>query len=129
MVGSPRWEMLLVSADRRRIEQVALNLLSNANKYAPSGGKITLGATPRDGKVKVFVRDDGPGIAPEEQARIFEKFYRSDRHGELADGKPDGSGLGLAIARSIVELHGGEISVQSRPGRGSTFFFLLAGEG
>lgn len=129
VAGSPRWEMLKVLADRRRIEQVVLNLLSNANKYAPEGGKITLGATPRDGNVKVFVRDDGPGIEPVEQRRIFEKFYRTAGHPGLADSKPDGSGLGLAIARSIIELHGGQIGVQSRPGRGSTFFFVLAEEG
>src|SRR5205814_8549890 len=104
-----RWNMLTVLADRRRIEQVLLNLLSNANKYTPEGGRITLGATPRDGQVKVFVRDDGPGIALGEQVRIFEKFYRTNgQQPSLADGKPDGSGLGLAIAHSTVELHGGQ---------------------
>jgi signal transduction histidine kinase len=115
---SHRWQMLAVSADRRRLEQVLLNLLSNANKFSPAGSKIMLGATPREGKVKVFVRDDGPGIDPEEQHRIFEKYYQ----GSLPN---VGTGLGLAIARSIVELHGGDIGVESKPGRGSTFFFTL----
>jgi signal transduction histidine kinase len=124
-----RWEMLNVLADRRRIEQVLLNLLSNANKYAPDGGHIALGATPRDGRVKVFVRDDGPGIPPAEQEHIFEKFYQASSSVEPGSKRPDGTGLGLAIAHSIVELHGGQIGVQSRPGRGSTFFFVLPGIG
>lgn len=118
--GSTRWNALYVDADRRRLEQVLLNLLSNANKYAPEGSAIVLGATPRDGKVKVFVRDDGPGIEQAEQERIFEKFYRGQ-----AEMRQDGTGLGLAIARSLVELHGGQIAVQSRPGKGSTFYFVL----
>jgi signal transduction histidine kinase len=129
--GSQRWQMLDTLADRRRVEQVLLNLLSNANKYSPVGGQVTLGATPKDGKVRVFVRDEGPGITPEDQEHIFEKFYRATppQPGSSADSRPDGSGLGLAIARSIVELHGGNICVQSRPGRGSTFFFTLPCEG
>jgi len=128
IVGSPRWNMLTVMADRRRIEQVLLNLLFNANKYAPSGGNVTLGATPKDGHVRVFVRDDGPGISLEDQEHIFEKYYQVNSAAN-ADVRPDGSGLGLSIARSIVELHGGQIGVQSRPGRGSTFYFALASEG
>jgi signal transduction histidine kinase len=71
--------------------------------------------------VRVFVRDDGPGIAPGEQERVFEKYYQ----GAAREGRKDGSGLGLAISRSIVELHGGHIGVYSRLGRGSTFFFTL----
>ena len=123
--GSSRWRKLTVEADRRRIEQVLLNLLSNANKYAPEGSQITLGATPREALVKVFVRDDGPGIPVSEQARIFEKFYQVNAAQVPGDNRPEGAGLGLAIARSLVELHGGEIAVQSRPGRGSTFSFTL----
>ncbi len=129
VTGSPRWDTLAVMADRRRIEQVLLNLLSNANKYTPPGGNVTLGATPKDGQVRVFVRDDGPGIAPDDQERIFEKYYQVNSPTSAADIRPDGSGLGLAIARSIVELHGGQIGVQSRLGRGSTFFFALPSEG
>lgn len=126
--GSARWHALNVSADRRRIEQVLLNLLSNANKYTPEGGRIALGATPRDGEVRVFVRDDGPGIAPAEQRRIFEKFYQGRAYTSAPEERPESSGLGLAIARSIVELHKGHIGVQSRPGRGSTFYFALPAE-
>jgi len=126
-VGSPRWEALMVDCDRRRIQQVLLNLLANANKYSPPGRKITLGATPKDGQVRVFVRDEGPGIPADEQVHKFEKFYQVTPS-PGSEPKPDGSGLGLAIARSIVELHGGEIGVRSGTGRGSTFFFTLPAE-
>ncbi len=117
--GSTRWESLMVQADRRRIEQVLVNLLSNANKYGPGSSTVVIGATQRGGQVRVFVRDAGPGIAPQEQERVFDKFYRA------GEGMHEGAGLGLAIARSIVELHGGEIGVNSRPGTGSTFYFTL----
>jgi signal transduction histidine kinase len=122
--GSPRWHKLNALADRRRIEQVVLNLLSNANKYGPVGSRIVLGATPRDGAVKVFVRDEGPGIARYEQRLVFDKFYQG---ATTVDGgsRPDSTGLGLAIARSIVELHGGQIGVYSKVGAGSTFYFTL----
>jgi signal transduction histidine kinase len=125
--GSPRWARLKVLADRRRLEQVLLNLLANANKYGPAGTTITVGATPRDGLVKVFVRDEGPGIPSGEHGLIFDKFYRGSLP-EEGPGKLDGSGLGLAIARSLIELHGGTIGVQSKVGRGSTFFFTLPQE-
>ncbi|MGA7731134.1 MAG: ATP-binding protein [Chloroflexia bacterium] len=116
---SPRWHLLAVQADRRRLEQVLVNLLSNANKYSPTASIIVVGATPRNGQVRVFVRDEGPGISPQEQRRVFDKFYRA------AEANHEGTGLGLAIARSIVELHGGQISVSSKPGAGSTFYFTL----
>lgn len=125
--GSARWQMLAVTADRRRIEQVLINLVANANKYSPPGSKITIGATPLSGQVRVFVRDDGPGVAGHEQGRIFEKFYtvESESAAPLATNHQSSMGLGLAIARSIVELHGGTIGVSSRPGSGSTFYFTL----
>lgn len=122
--GSPRWEKLTAPADRRRIEQVLLNLLANAIKYGPEGGTITCGATPRGGEVTVFVCDEGPGIAEAERERIFEKFYQGST-AQVVAGRHESLGLGLAIARSIVELHGGQIGVHSRLGRGSTFFFTL----
>jgi signal transduction histidine kinase len=120
--GSPRRARLVAHADRRRVEQVVLNLLSNAIKYGPPGSEIVLGATPRAGSVRVFVRDDGPGVAEHEQKLIFDKFYQGS--GAPA-ARNESSGLGLAIARTIVELHGGRIGVVSRPGRGSTFYFTL----
>jgi signal transduction histidine kinase len=125
---SSRWERLTALADRRRIEQVLLNLIANAHKYGPEGGTITLGATPRDGGVRVFVRDEGPGMSRHEQIRVFEKFYRGETASAQANGKQDSLGLGLAIARSIVELHGGTIGVSSKPGHGSLFFFTLPQE-
>jgi signal transduction histidine kinase len=121
--GSVRWNSLSLTADRRRIEQVLLNLIANAHKYAPEASSITLGATPRGGEVRVFVRDEGPGIAPHERGRIFEKFY--SRAHESAGVPSESVGLGLAIARSLVRMHGGEIGVHSRVGGGSTFFFTL----
>lgn len=128
--GSPRWCKLAVLADRRRIEQVLLNLLSNANKYGPQGSNIVLGATPRDGAVRVFVRDEGPGVARHERNLVFDKFYQGSTYNEGGEGtegmiKPESTGLGLAIARSLVELHGGRIGVYSKPGAGSTFYFAL----
>jgi signal transduction histidine kinase len=122
--GSARWYKLNALADRKRIEQVLLNLLSNANKYGPVGSKIVMGATPRDGAVKVFVRDEGPGIARYEHRLIFDKFYQGSATTAGGD-RPDSTGLGLAIARSIVELHGGQIGVYSKLGAGSTFYFTL----
>ncbi len=122
---SPRWTRLAVLGDRRRLEQVLVNLLDNAHKYGPEGSIIVVGATPRGDQVKVFVRDQGPGIAPNEQQDIFEKFYQADSHRQGPVTRPGSLGLGLAIARSIVELHGGHIGVHSQPGHGSTFFFTL----
>jgi signal transduction histidine kinase len=120
--GTPRRDRLCVHADRRRVEQVVLNLLFNAIKYGPKGSEIVLGATPRAGSVRVFVRDDGPGVAQHEQKLIFDKFYQGAGAPTARNGS---TGLGLAIARTIVELHGGSIGVTSKPGRGSTFFFTL----
>lgn len=122
--GSERWQKLSALADRRRIEQVLLNLLSNANKYGSPGSKIVVGATPKDGSVKVFVRDEGPGIERFEQRLIFNKFYRGHPTGGNVANR-ESTGLGLAIARSIVELHHGHIGVYSKVGAGSTFFFTL----
>jgi signal transduction histidine kinase len=121
--GSLRWNNLTVPADRGRIEQVLLNLIANAHKYAPEDSTITLGATPRGSEIRVFVRDEGPGIAPRERRRIFDKFYT----GPISDQREASQsvGLGLAIARSLVAMHGGEIGVQSRVGGGSTFYFTL----
>lgn len=111
----------LVRADRQRLEQVVLNLLSNANKFTPQGGKIRLELRNEITKLVVKVKDNGPGIATEEQARIFTPYYRieADRD-RLA-----GLGLGLALSKQLVELHGGRIWVESTPGEGSTFAFSL----
>jgi len=107
--------------DERKIKQVLLNLLSNAVKFTPEGGRISLKAGRRDGMVEIAVTDTGVGIAPEDQAAIFEEFRQvgSDER------RREGTGLGLTLAKKFVELHGGRIWVESALGRGSTFTFTL----
>jgi signal transduction histidine kinase/CheY-like chemotaxis protein len=112
---------LLVHADATRFRQMLMNLLGNAIKFTPKGGKIELVARQQGEMVRVEVRDSGPGIPPEEQRRIFEAFHRM-RQSERAS---EGTGLGLAITRRLVELHGGELNVESEPGSGSCFYFTL----
>ncbi len=109
-----------VLVDRRRIEQVVTNILSNAIRYAPKQGNILIHLTDAASHVQVCVTDDGPGIPAEEQDHIFEKFYVVGTH----QGR-SGLGLGLFIAREMIELHGGSIWVESQPGQGSSFCFQL----
>jgi signal transduction histidine kinase len=111
-----------VSADPGRVGQVIGNLLANAVKFSEGDGRITVRARPVASMVEVSVADTGIGIPPDEQSRVFDRFWQSRR----TAGR--GSGLGLAIARGIVEAHGGRIWVESEPGRGSTFTFTLPGE-
>jgi two-component system, NtrC family, sensor histidine kinase KinB len=107
-------------ADRNRLPWVLSNLCANALRHTPSGGAITLRARRADDAVLFEVIDTGPGIATEDQARLFEKF------GQLrSSGQAGLAGLGLFIAREIVEAHGGFIGVESDPGAGSRFFFRL----
>jgi two-component system, NtrC family, sensor kinase len=110
-----------IRADERKIRQVVLNLLSNAIKFTPEGGRIEVGAVPRDGFVEVSVSDTGVGIAPEDQDAIFEEF----RQVGAADKKVEGTGLGLTLCRKFVELHGGKIWVKSELDVGSTFTFTI----
>jgi signal transduction histidine kinase len=98
-----------------------LNLLSNAIKFTPEGGRIEIGAVPKDGFVEVSVTDTGVGIAPEYQEAVFEEF----RQVGTADKKVEGTGLGLTLCRKFVELHGGRIWVKSQEGVGSTFTFTI----
>ncbi len=108
--------------DRDRLGQVLDNLLTNAIKYAPAGGEITLSLRTRDGEVCVAVQDHGIGIPAEARGRLFERFYRA-AGGIAADRK--GLGLGLYISKAIVEAHGGTIAVESTSGTGSIFSFTL----
>jgi signal transduction histidine kinase/DNA-binding response OmpR family regulator len=112
---------LLVHADATRFKQILMNLLGNAIKFTPKGGKIELVARAVANTVRVEVRDSGPGIPPEEKQRIFESFHRMPQSEKAVEG----TGLGLAITRRLVELHGGELDVQSQPGAGCCFYFTL----
>jgi signal transduction histidine kinase len=111
-----------VVADERKVKQVLLNLLSNAVKFTPEGGTITMSAVLNDGRVEISVADTGIGIAPEDQAAVFEEFRQV---GTDYARKREGTGLGLALARRLVELHGGTLTLQSEPGKGSTFTFTI----
>jgi PAS domain S-box-containing protein len=111
-----------LQADGRRLRQVIDNLLTNAIKYSPNNGKITVGGRYTDQNVTFFVRDEGVGIPETELSRVFERFYRVD--GNLTR-KTKGTGLGLYLAKAIVEAHHGEIFVKSAPGKGSTFYFTI----
>jgi signal transduction histidine kinase len=111
-----------VKVDPERIAQVLDNLVINAIRFAGDQGQITLSAGERDQMVYLAVRDTGPGIAPEDISRVFDRFYRGDSARQTGEGE---SGLGLAIAKSLVELHGGTITVESAPGEGTTFTVFL----
>jgi len=111
-----------VAVDPQRIEQVLLNLLDNACRYTPPGGKIVLSAYREDGAVHVSVRDGGPGIAPEDLPHIFERFYRGDKSRVRSSG---GTGLGLSIAKALIEAHGGKIWAENAPQGGACFHFTV----
>jgi signal transduction histidine kinase len=108
--------------DERKIRQILLNLLSNAVKFTPEGGRVGVTATAADGVIAISVSDTGIGIAPEDQAAIFEEFRQVGRDDAR---KQEGTGLGLTLAKKFVELHGGKIWVRSQLGQGSTFTFTL----
>ncbi len=111
----------VIVADRQRLTQAVLQLAQNALRHGGEDGKIALGSAVADGEARFWVRDHGPGIPPDDQRTIFEKFGRASGDGQT---KP-GSGLGLYIARGLVEAHGGRIAAESRLGEGSTFSFTL----
>jgi signal transduction histidine kinase len=113
---------LLISADRRRIDQVLWNLLSNAIRFTPEGGRVTLSAHKAGRWVVIDVSDTGIGIPPEMHERVFEEFTQVDSGSRRAQ---DGTGLGLTLTRSLVELMGGTITLRSAPGKGSTFSVKL----
>ncbi|UCC60080.1 MAG: PAS domain-containing sensor histidine kinase, partial [Dehalococcoidia bacterium] len=108
-------------ADRGRVKQVVLNLLNNAFKYTPEGGKVSLSVRQEDYNLIVEVKDTGPGMEKKEQEKIFNPYHRIDTDRE----KLGGLGLGLALCKALVELHGGRIWVRSRVNKGSTFSFSL----
>jgi signal transduction histidine kinase len=110
-----------IRGDERKIKQVLLNLLSNALKFTPEGGRVEVRASVVDGRAEISVTDTGVGIAPEDQEAVFEEF----RQVGTTDKKIEGTGLGLTLSRKFIELHGGRIWVKSQVGVGSTFTFTL----
>ena len=122
-------ELPLVYADEARLRQVFFNLLSNASNFTPDGGKIRIGALRKDGFCQITVSDNGIGVKKEDLKQIFEPFYQADN---AVTRERKGTGLGLALVKEIVEMHGGQIWVESEYGRGSDFIFtlpLVTGEG
>jgi len=122
VVEQPAGPLPPVSMDREAIAQAFRNLLDNAVKYSGESRRIEVSLRPEPARVAVEVRDHGVGIASDEQRRVFERFHRVGT-GLVHDVK--GSGLGLSIVHHIVVAHGGEISVESEPGKGSTFTMRL----
>lgn len=112
----------VVYADADRVAQILTNLVSNAHKYTPSGGTITIRARPEESHVRISVEDNGVGLSARELPQVFTKFYRAENE---ATRGATGTGLGLAITRSLVEAHHGQITATSVPGQGSTFTFTL----
>jgi signal transduction histidine kinase len=117
-------DQVLVCGDKDRLKQVLVNLVGNAIQYTPNGGQVTVGVSKMDGKARLAVSDTGPGIPPEDQPHIFERFYRGTKsRTRTRDGK--GFGLGLSIAYWIVRNHNGQIEVSSNPAEGTTFTIWL----
>jgi len=115
-VSLGRLDEARVQGDADHLKQLLLILADNAVKYTPAGGHVSLAARRENGHLRLEVADSGMGIQPDDQGRIFERFYRAD-----PARSPGGAGLGLAIARWIAEEHGGSIAVSSQPGQGSLF--------
>ncbi len=109
----------IITADKRKILQVAVNLVANAVTYTPDGGRVRVCARGGGDSIEVRITDTGPGIASDDQERIFEQFERLESPGAA------GTGLGLPLARRFVEAHGGRLTVESQLGGGSTFAFVL----
>jgi len=110
-----------VQADTKWIGQVVDNLVINAIKYAGPGAKVKVTGSDKEEAVVICVEDNGPGIPPEEQKMVFDKFYR----GKASASSVPGTGLGLAISKSVIEKHGGKIWLESKPGKGTRFCFAL----
>ena len=113
---------VVVTGDREALKRVVANLLDNAVRLAPEGSRIRLATGSEGNRAWIAVADEGPGISPEDQAHVFDRFWRSDKARARADG---GTGLGLAIVRQIVEGHGGEVRLHSKVGVGSSFVVWL----
>jgi signal transduction histidine kinase len=115
-------DLPVVKADQQRVSQVILNLVGNAIKFTPEGGRIDVRLRHAPDGVRVEVKDNGIGIARADQLRLFHPFTQVDSSSTRAKG---GTGLGLSISKALIEAHGGAIGVESAPGAGSTFWFTL----
>lgn len=122
-IDAPRTgETLPATAEFRRVLQILLNLVGNAIRYSPAGSQVWVRLEDADGRARVIVADQGPGLSPEDQARVFEKFERLGRSGD------GGSGLGLYISRRLARAMGGDLTLQSAPGQGARFMLDLPGD-
>jgi signal transduction histidine kinase len=119
-------EALAVWCDIERFERVLLNLISNAMKFTPEGGEVTVAVRDRGTEAEIEVADNGPGFPPQLSRRVFERFYQVDMEGTRRHG---GAGIGLALVKEIVELHGGAVRARSAPGEGATFTVVMPREG
>jgi two-component system OmpR family sensor kinase len=117
-------EPVQMRVDRGRLRQLCMNLLTNAMKYTPPGGRVDVETEVTEQTIILRVKDTGLGIAPGDLPHIFDRFWRADPARSRTGARP-GSGLGLAISKWVAEAHGGTIEVQSRPGRGTTFTVTL----
>lgn len=129
-LGARRWRVDEVAearlpADRHRLTQALMQLVANAVRHTGDDDLIAVGSAVRDGRVELWVRDSGPGVAPAERERIFGRFVRGASRTGVPDGAPDGAGLGLAIVRSIAQAHGGNVAVTDAPGGGACFVMSL----
>ena len=123
-VEVPQGEGVFITADAIRIGQVIGNYLSNALKYSPADFPVEVRLTVEEGYARVEVTDQGPGLSQEQQARIWERFYRVPGIA-VQSGSSIGLGLGLHINRTLIEQHGGQVGIESTPGQGATFWFTL----
>jgi signal transduction histidine kinase len=115
-------DVAIVHGDPQRVMQILINLVSNACRYTPVGGQITISSCQVNGSAETTIHDTGIGIRKDELEHIFDRFYRSND--PMVRSQP-GTGLGLSITKSLVELHGGRLWVESEVGKGSTFGFTL----
>jgi len=116
-------DQVLVNGDRDRLKQVLLNLVSNAIQYTPQGGDVFLSMSKIGEQARIIIRDTGPGIPAEDLPHIFDRFYRAEK--SRTRSSTSGFGLGLSIAHWIVEHHGGQIKVESKEGKGTSFVIWL----
>jgi two-component system sensor histidine kinase KdpD len=120
-------QLPVVRVDERAVSEVVYTLIDNAAKYSPAGTSIRISAEQHgDGLIQIAVEDEGEGIEPDLRERVFDKFFRATRDGDISTRQPTGTGMGLAIARGIVEAHDGKIRIESQPGvRGTRVVFTL----